>query len=451
MLPWQGPLLSWAQSTRINALGLITILGTDEVDTSVGRLVPGCIAEFLPLPGAFLLASNAFTSTQSNFVLYNLTEHMATTELAGWFTRWLKAQDLHQIHHKIDWRVKEPVSSITWGYWLALALGFCFNGSLVALTVLSADWWGLVNVSAMIVSIIVRVVLVRQNQAGIDNAIENARPPPDSVKSRKGADPARVVVIMDNSKMVSMSIPRHLAKEVFTQTPKVLSPPLYKAARAVCWAFYGAQLISIGMASLPTQICTVFVMLLATILTTYKVGCDDRSMSKRKMKRETPRDRMGERGKNFEREEGGTGLQRFSCFISSRLEAVCSEFPECYDDRVRLQKTHKESTSEQGKASSSTQTHAPPSPNQKASGDLESGPNISGPASDKAVSRTTRRQDLYIWLELSNAEIESMIAWNAMPRRQNTTWWKEFEAKRQQWKRTQSTSNGKARENSGGS
>ncbi|KAK1521564.1 hypothetical protein CABS01_16540 [Colletotrichum abscissum] len=235
MYPWKEAFASWAESTQlqIDALGLITILGADEVNVSVGRLIPNRYAEFLPLLGAFVLASNQFTKKQPNFELYNLTEGIKTTEIAGWLSRWLKAQDFHQIHHRTQWEVqKSPPRGLSY-IWTALAISVPCHGMLLALTVLSADWWGFLNVLSMVLSVVVRVVLVQQNRAGIDHAITEAEQ--EAQKRNQDMTQAKVILILDDSKIVTMEISRHLVKPVFTKAPTIPNSHLYRLVRWVGW------------------------------------------------------------------------------------------------------------------------------------------------------------------------------------------------------------------------
>ena len=78
--------MKW-QPFRIDALGLVTMIGSEQVNTIVGRLVTSRYTEYLPLLGAFILAGNQFTDAISGFELYNLRARIKTTDLADWFQR----------------------------------------------------------------------------------------------------------------------------------------------------------------------------------------------------------------------------------------------------------------------------------------------------------------------------------------------------------------------------
>ena len=88
---------SWSEKSTfsIDALGLVTLLGAEEVNQSVGHLQRRRYTEYLPLLAAFVIAGNRFTAEQPGFVIYNLTDGITSTELKGWFTRWLMSQNVN--------------------------------------------------------------------------------------------------------------------------------------------------------------------------------------------------------------------------------------------------------------------------------------------------------------------------------------------------------------------
>lgn len=419
MYPWKDALSSWAESSRlqIDALGLITIIGAEEVNTAVGRLVPSRYIEFLPLLGAFLLASDAFVKKQPNFALYNLTDYIMTTELAGWFSRWLKMQDFHQVNHRIYWEMRKPPLPAISYPWTALAVSIPCNGALLALTLLSGDWWGFASVSAMIVSVAVRVVLVSQNRAGIDKAIDGIVDTQREQQPEHKGQLAKVIVIMDDSKVITMKIPRALVGPIFTQTPQVPHPKIYRLSRWIGWTAFAAHIISIGMATLPTQIYTIVLIVVSTVLTAFKFGCDDWRM------RQNVTYEMRKRKTSETRENPGV-----SCAISAQLMAICSEHPDRDDGWFQRDEQSTEPTPAE-LSTSDTGSHR-----QKPPSDLEAQLPTSSAAFlvGNEMKRPARRQDLFAWLGLNENELELMKTWNLVPLPQNKGWWKSFDDKRKQ-------------------
>src|SRR5271170_5883454 len=86
-------LLKWAPF-KIDALGLVTLLGADELNGAIGRLSKSQLTEYLPLVGGFVIASDSIRSHIAGFTLYNVTDGICATDVAGWFARWLLFRDL---------------------------------------------------------------------------------------------------------------------------------------------------------------------------------------------------------------------------------------------------------------------------------------------------------------------------------------------------------------------
>jgi hypothetical protein len=142
MYPWNSALSNWAAGSnfRIDALGLVTMLGSVEMDESIGRLVSSPFLQFLPLLGAFVVAGDRFTERRPGYTLYAISSGIVTTELAGWFYRWTKSQRFETVRTRIDWEVgtRPP----RWGAYLVgfLLVGLPLNSLLITMTILSGDW-----------------------------------------------------------------------------------------------------------------------------------------------------------------------------------------------------------------------------------------------------------------------------------------------------------------------
>ncbi|OQE79277.1 hypothetical protein PENNAL_c0052G06443 [Penicillium nalgiovense] len=151
---------------------------------------------------------------------------------------------------------------------------------LIALTVLAADWWGFANVIAMAISVVVRCILVAQNRAGIDANILKAQEaaqgypakrfkydesmkrlesPRPNGPAMKGAeipiepqDPnkiAKVVVLTEDLKVVTLAVPAYLPKLAFAVDPQPPNRYIYRACQWIGWAAFAVHVISIGMAA----------------------------------------------------------------------------------------------------------------------------------------------------------------------------------------------------------
>jgi hypothetical protein len=264
--------LKW-QPFRIDALGLVTMIGSEQVNIVVGRLVTSRYTEYLPLLGAFALASNQFTEAISGFELYNLRDRIKTTDLAGWFQRWCIAQNFKRASSTVNWTIQDERETL----WrsrldtlLASLIGIVANGALVALAALQGDWWGLANAISMILSVLVRAYLTNQNRAALDAlAAEHAE------ADKKLDDRARFLVLLNDGKLVTMYATPNLIKACFIDKPVPPNKHLYKITRNIGWIAFTAHVISIGMSGLVTQLLTVFLIVVPTVLTVFKFGCDE--------------------------------------------------------------------------------------------------------------------------------------------------------------------------------
>lgn len=419
MVPWSESLNSWGRGTglKIDVLGLVTLLGAEEMDRSIGRLVPSIYFNYLPLLGAFMIAGNRFTTKKSGFVLYNISAGLMTTELAGWFSRWLRTQDFKQDRSIVTWHATERPHR--WREFIVgfLLVGLPVHGMLIALTVLAADWWGFANVIAMTISVAVRCIMVSQNQAGIDANIDKARKDLQDYPAKRAKydesmerlesrrqkgqtmegveipiepqDPnkiAKVIVLTDDSKVVTLAVPAYLPKWVFATNPQPPNRYIYQACQWIGWAAFAVHVISIGMAALYTQIISVVVILVSTVLTAHRVGCED--------------SRIWE----SIRSHWGHEAQENSCWVSSNLKATVSIYPEEYMDWRELGEEENPLTVHVGNEEKIGQQWTRPI----GPSDLES-----TPISKKEKGET--RQDLIVWLDLTTEEDKVLIAWGLIP------------------------------------
>ena len=79
---------------RVDALGLVSLLGTDEVNAALGRLTSNYFSKYLPLLSAFVGANDKYAQPLPGFCMYNISDAVATTDLAGWFSRWVLSQEI---------------------------------------------------------------------------------------------------------------------------------------------------------------------------------------------------------------------------------------------------------------------------------------------------------------------------------------------------------------------
>lgn len=431
MYPWHKSFDSSAKGSglRIDALGLVTLLGADEMDRSIGRLMPSDYFDYLPLLGAFVVAGNRFTKKQTGVTLYNISAGILTTELAGWVSRWVQAQDHYKVRSKITWEVADRPRQWQKFIYGFLLIGFPVQGMILAMTVLAADWWGFANVVSMVISVIVRCAQVSENRAGIDSNIKVAEkeaqaniskyervlqdfedrqrtetnlpinPPPEP----KDFHSAKVLMVTEDSKIITLDAPNYLIKAVFTTNPHIRNPGLYLTCRIIGWIAFAVHVISIGMAELPTQICSVVLIIVATVLTAYKVGCGDSMILSA----------LRSRWRRAVDEE-----EIFTCWVTSRLKVTVSTYPKEWTVWDQNEEMHATAQRAEAQKDDSEETAR----KQNTVVDVESA------TESKQKPVQERRQDLYAWLSLTDEEDDCLIAWGLIPRSQ--AWQNTYQEKK---------------------
>ncbi|KIX03244.1 uncharacterized protein Z518_06796 [Rhinocladiella mackenziei CBS 650.93] len=478
--PWEA-VYQWAPF-KIDALGLVTLLGAEEINAAVGRLVRSAYLEYLPMLGAFVIAGDRFTEKAAGFNLYNITQGIHTTDLAAWLTRWMLSQNFEVTRSYVVWTVTPPKSRrneiIT-----SFIISFVFNGFLIAMTVLSRDWYGFANALAMVVSVVVRTYVLGQQRAAVDAMIDEAishstktieegsyearrlewkdwkdqrkqerksatrnrktnvntvaatgknpsiqsnfsadhsdeakepaakgegsppmRPNPRHFSNVWKGDEVKVLIIQTDSKAVTFSMPKELLKppSVFIEGPNLLHPQRYVLVRSIGWAVFAVHIVAIGMADLASQMYTVALLVLPTILLVLKLGCDDsrwkptiHEWMKSSFGRPTP-SRTNEADENA---MSDGFVKKRECWIGSRLRAEIYEWPASYEFKEVGEGKDKKWISRV-------------------------------PESEK--DRSKKRQDLYAWLALAPDEEESMDKWDLFPhiREDDKSWWYTYKKKK---------------------
>ena len=184
-LGWLG---QWSPF-RIDALGLVTMIGADEVNAAVGRLLRSRYTEYLPILGAFVIAGDHFARAVPGFTLYNIDKGITTTDLAGWFARFLRARKMKQSITTLRFTVHaKNLPRARMDDLIAGASGVVVAVVIFVVAVLEWDWWGFANALSMLASVFVRSFLVGQNRAALDRAAKAAY--------EKGSEEVRVLCLL---------------------------------------------------------------------------------------------------------------------------------------------------------------------------------------------------------------------------------------------------------------
>ncbi|EPE35625.1 hypothetical protein GLAREA_11325 [Glarea lozoyensis ATCC 20868] len=198
---------------KLDALGLVTLLGAEEVSNAVGALEHSRYAEYLPLFGTYLVAANKFTAPIPGYVLYNITDGVFVPILNGWFSRWLIA-NLTSPVTILEWQVVEKRSSIAKRSFAAI-IGLLLNGALLAMTVMQGDWYGLANSIAMAVSVLVRSSMVHESRTHLDQMVNSYEKQEKQFLKVCDQNEVKVVIVTPDNKVVAFKIQRGLLSCIF--------------------------------------------------------------------------------------------------------------------------------------------------------------------------------------------------------------------------------------------
>ncbi|GIZ46604.1 hypothetical protein CKM354_000972400 [Cercospora kikuchii] len=302
-MPW-NILRSWSPF-KLDALGLVTLLGAEEVNKAVGSLQRRRITEFLPFLAAHIVAGDRIRDEQAGFAIYNVTDGICTTELKGWFTRWLSSQEIRGATTTFRWYFAPRKSGLTFDIpFIAMMLSVLAVGPLLALTIVMGDWYGLAGTISIIISVVVRRVVLWQLRTGLNAVADPAKVPKDLPfsrqdvnKHRQGSDAKDIefegtptghvtlFITRSDGKMVTMSVPRTILA-TFVRQAEIPRPHLYHAVRWLCWLAFAVLLVSLGMSSLLTQIYIVILLVVCTWATCHDF--DFELGRKRKTQRHQP-------------------------------------------------------------------------------------------------------------------------------------------------------------------
>ncbi|SMY25495.1 unnamed protein product [Zymoseptoria tritici ST99CH_1A5] len=295
-MPWRE-VKQW-RPFSIDALGLVTLLGADEVNKALGTLERRRYTEYLPFLAAYIVAGDRFADEQAGYSLYNITDGITTTELKSWFTRWLSAQKVLNATTIFRWQVSEKPRQIGAVDLVAPLLSFLAVAPLLIFTVLMGDWFGFGNACAIVCSIMVRSFILWQRRRALDSdaapksvpvptmSLDDEKLPnsqsgphlPDTTSDSSLAsvkqlhreqsaptmeDTVKMLVTRADGKMVTIYAPRRIL-QVFVREATLPRPKLYHAARYCGWTAFGTQMCILGMSSLLTQIYTVVLLVFST-------------------------------------------------------------------------------------------------------------------------------------------------------------------------------------------
>ncbi|KAK5173559.1 uncharacterized protein LTR77_002240 [Saxophila tyrrhenica] len=259
-------LKNW-QPFQIDALGLVTLLGAEQVNKALGCFIAHPVSDYLPLLAAFVVAGDSFNEPIPGFQLYNVTDGIVAYDISPWFSRWLFMQDLTwnstylSVHFSRTRRLRWPTIC-------SLACGLVVNGTLIAVAAVMGDWWGLANASALAISVIVRRYLLEERAKGLRQNWYK-----ENHETWANVD-VKCLVLTPAGQAVTIYAPRGIITEVILTEPKVKRKTRYRTVRIVGWIGFFCHIVALGMASLVNQMISVFVLIVSTWSAIYAIGTD---------------------------------------------------------------------------------------------------------------------------------------------------------------------------------
>lgn len=263
---------------KIDALGIITLLGAEQVSVAFGRLVNNRYSNALPTVGAYVFPANTYTTPVPGFHVYNVDDKMSTVDVPGWFSRWLLSRNVKTNATKFEFKYKPPGSrsalALAVGGSISTALGVLAHAPTIILAVLIRDWWGLANAICMALSTLSRFALVQQNKRALET---NAN---ESEGWSDGTVPKRSFWLLPTGNAVRITAPKGLLVNCLLTNPKTRGP-LQLLVRTLGWAAFGGFAVTLGMSTLFIQILTVVIVLACTCFAVWGVGDDTKSVGTR--------------------------------------------------------------------------------------------------------------------------------------------------------------------------
>lgn len=259
---------------KIDALGIVTLLGAEELNLAVGRLVRNRLTENFPVLAAYIVANNTLSKPLSGFVIYNITDGIVATDMTPWFARWLTCAKVSYSSTSLVISVSNnPKATPLYADIFPGLLGGTVLVGFMALAVITGDWWGFVNCVAMAVSVIVRRLVVNQLCQGIDNQVGNINTDPSSV--------VKCFCTLPDGSGVTLILEREILVQCLLSEPRPPSPGLYEVSRVIGWVAFGCHVLALGMACLLNQILSVLLLLVTTVLVVRRIGDSETRIASR--------------------------------------------------------------------------------------------------------------------------------------------------------------------------
>lgn len=257
---------SW-EPFKIDALGIVTLLGADVLRKTTGRLVASPYAEYLPHLASHIFADNSIAEPLAGFALYNITDGIKATDLNGWFTRWLSCQEIgwQNTTLKIYADMGDSKRGVRW--WISCSAAVLLNCFLIAFPIVLGDWYGFASAIDLLLTVLMRSAILSAYRKALDRQATEA--------SQNSHHPVKLLITLPSGKIVSVRTTQGITTQCLLTDVQPENHQLHQAFRAVTWVAFAVHAVTLGMASLCMQLILVTIILLSTLLVVQQVGCDE--------------------------------------------------------------------------------------------------------------------------------------------------------------------------------
>ncbi|KAK3316860.1 hypothetical protein B0H66DRAFT_306813 [Apodospora peruviana] len=268
------PVIHLGAPFRLDALGLVSLVGALEVATAIGALQRNWITDYLPLLGSFLVAEDRLTTPLPGFTLYNASDGFYVPVVSGWFSRWLIANldKTAKGGTQFQWSVRRKRQHE--GTILAapaVLIGVVANGGLIAVAALQGDWYGVANATAMAVSALIRQAMLDGKIRNLDKLVLADVKDVNTQLPEKvmGGDLVAVVITTPDGNAAVFRATRHIIRIIITDLD-----PAHVVLKAIGWVAFVVHVVCIGQCYLLSQLLSIALLGTATVLTIFHVGVD---------------------------------------------------------------------------------------------------------------------------------------------------------------------------------
>lgn len=250
----------------LDAVGLLTLLGVNTLQKSLGRLVQHPWAESFPLLAGHAIPDNLIFEPISGFNLYNITDGIHVFGVNAWFARWLLSQELTKCATVFNIEVGKFRKRKNARDLVNDASGFIVHGFLIAFSVLLLDWYAMATSIALTISTTTRVVVLRLCRDTLNQQTKLAE---------QRDVPVKVFVSLPTGETVTIYTTSGIVIHCLIAETIPSNHSLHQAMRITGWIAFGIFIITLGMACLAMQMIITVLMLASTFIMIKKWGCDD--------------------------------------------------------------------------------------------------------------------------------------------------------------------------------